>query len=485
MNAAQRQTIDDRLVGTVIGRYRVKQVLDRGGMGAVYLAEHMLIGKSVVIKLLRPDLSHHEEMVARFFNEARAASAIRHPGVIEVFDFGHHSDGRAFIVMEHLDGHSLAHRLRRRGRLGEQEAAAIARSIAGVLASAHAAGVVHRDLKPDNVFLVPDPDASSGERVKVLDFGIAKLEGIEASKTRTGAVMGTPLYMSPEQARGAGAVDARADLYSLGCVLYHMITGRPPFVADGEGELIAMHLYSEPRPLRELVPAVSPALERVTMALLEKDPSTRTQTADELVEALAPIAGAVAAPILLRDDAQIAPSPSVTTPVAPSAAVVDGPLDAWFADSEVPVPASRVPSVFDSIAPVEKRSRRWWIVPAIAASVAAAMVTFALVRSVRDAGKDLDRPHVVERGQPGPMRNVIEDERVVAASSDTSFEEAPPAPPPETAVEEAAPPAPAPKPAAAPASKSHAAANRKPARAHHPKPTTTSSPNGSPLEPDI
>src|SRR5579862_22652 len=273
MPTEQRNTADGRLVGAVIGRYRIVRVLDRGGMGTLYVAEHMLLGKPVVIKLLRPDLSHHEEMVARFFNEAKVAAAIRHPGVIEIFDFGHHTDGRGYLVMEHLDGCSLQHRLRVRGRLSEHEAIAIARSVASVLAAVHARGIVHRDLKPDNVFLVPDPDATRGERVKVLDFGIAKLGGDDPSMTRAGALMGTPSYMSPEQARGAGEVDARADLYSLGCLLYHMLAGRPPFVSNGDGELIAMHLFAEPQPLCELVPDVSEAIVRATMSLLVKDPA--------------------------------------------------------------------------------------------------------------------------------------------------------------------------------------------------------------------
>src|SRR5262245_57567818 len=290
MTTESRRTPDENVIGTVIGHYRVTGVLNHGGMGAVYRAEHPLIGKPAVIKLLLPDLSSHEEMVHRFFNEAKAASAIRHPGIVEIFDFGYHTDGRAYIVMEFLDGESLGARLDARRRLAELDAAAIARSIAGALAAAHNKNIVHRDLKPDNVFLVPDPDLPTGERTKVLDFGIAKLTGelpTEVSRTRTGALMGTPLYMAPEQARGAGEGDARADLYSLGCMLYEMLCGQPPFMAEGSGEIIAMQLFAEPVPPRELVPALSPALERITMSLLEKHPDRRPQTAKDASDLLA------------------------------------------------------------------------------------------------------------------------------------------------------------------------------------------------------
>src|SRR5690349_23737248 len=147
MSTESRRTPDENVIGTVIGHYKVTEVLNQGGMGAVYRAEHPLIGKPAVIKLLLPDLSSHEEMVHRFFNEAKAASAIRHPGIVEIFDFGYHSDGRAYIVMEFLEGHSLAERMTDRGRLPELEAAVLARSIAGALGAAHAKNIVHRDLK--------------------------------------------------------------------------------------------------------------------------------------------------------------------------------------------------------------------------------------------------------------------------------------------------------------------------------------------------
>ena len=206
-------------------------MIGRGGMGAVYAGEHVLLGRSAAIKVLLPELSQKQDVVMRLFNEARAATAIRHPGIIEVYDFGWTPEGAAFIVMEHLEGETLGRRASR-ARLRWQSALAIARQIAGALAAAHGKGIVHRDLKPDNIFLVSDPEVPGGERIKLLDFGIAKLAGESSATvnvTETGSVMGTPTYMAPEQCRGV-AVDHRADLYSLGCIVFELCTGRPPFV---------------------------------------------------------------------------------------------------------------------------------------------------------------------------------------------------------------------------------------------------------------
>jgi serine/threonine protein kinase len=271
------------LVGTMLGSYRIHGELSRGGMGAVYRAQHAILERDVAIKLLRPELTQNAELMLRFVNEAKAASAIQHPGIIEVLDFGHAPDGRAYFVMEMLEGESLARRIELAGALPERDAANIARGIANALTAAHDKGIIHRDLKPDNVFLVADPDV--GERPKVLDFGIAKL--VDAARhTQTGALMGTPAYMAPEQARAASAIDLRADLYSLGCVLYEMLTGQPPFVALGAGEIIALQLFSEPTRPSERGVAVSPAVESIVMRLLEKNADDRYQSAAELVAAI-------------------------------------------------------------------------------------------------------------------------------------------------------------------------------------------------------
>src|SRR5678815_1043091 len=179
-----------------IGAYRIQRKLGEGGMGAVYLAEHALLGRQAAIKVLLPALSAQQEVVNRFFNEARSTTSIADPGIVQVFDFGYHTDGSAYIVMEFLDGEALDRRLARLGRLPVAEALRMCRQIASSLAAAHAQGIIHRDLKPENIFLVPDGEVSSGERSKILDFGIAKLSDNNPGKikTHTGALMGTPFY---------------------------------------------------------------------------------------------------------------------------------------------------------------------------------------------------------------------------------------------------------------------------------------------------
>jgi len=250
-------------------------------MGAVYLGEHTMLGRPAAIKVLLPALSQNREMVGRFFNEARAATAIRHPGIVEIYDFGFLPDGAAYIAMEMLDGESLASRLRRVGRLPASATIEIGRQVAAALHAAHSKAITHRDLKPDNVFLIRDPEI--GERVKLLDFGIAKLVTEDAgNRTRTGMVMGTPVYMSPEQCRGTAALDSRADLYSLGCMLYELLTSRPPFVAESAGDIIAHHLYFQPEPVRRHEASVPAPLEQLIMSLLAKDPGMRPNSAADV-----------------------------------------------------------------------------------------------------------------------------------------------------------------------------------------------------------
>jgi eukaryotic-like serine/threonine-protein kinase len=275
------------MLGRSLGNYNVVSKIGEGGMGVVYLARHLTLGRPVAIKVLHPALSSNQDMVTRFFNEARAATAVRNPGIVEVFDFGTLEDGSAYIVMELLEGENLGARIRR-GRLGVAATMTIVRAIARALQAAHEQGIVHRDLKPDNVFLVPDPELPSGERIKLLDFGIAKLAPTagEVSQTRTGMVMGTPTYMAPEQCRGAGTVDHRADLYALGCVAYQMMCGQPPFVSEGAGDLIARHLYFPPQPLRSLSPEIPADVDDLVLWLLQKDPAARPATAADLIRAI-------------------------------------------------------------------------------------------------------------------------------------------------------------------------------------------------------
>ncbi len=335
--------------GESVGSYRLLGAIGSGGMGVVYVAEHLLLGRRAAIKFLHPQVSGDPDMVERFFNEARAASAVKHPGIVEVYDFGY-LDGAAYLVMEYLDGESLLAHLRVDGSLQVDRAILLARKVAAALAAAHDAGVVHRDLKPDNIFLVRDaPDAAPEARGRVclLDFGVAKLlrsdGSFSASATASGVLVGTPAYMSPEQCRGGGQIDGRSDLYSLGCVLYGMLAGRPPFVGEGGGDVIAHHIFAVPEPPSAHRPGVPAELDAVVMRLLEKDPAKRFQNAREL--------GRVLADLAERIDSLDLPferQPTSRMPMVPAPAAAAPPLSA---PARVPGATPRPELVAPPVAP--------------------------------------------------------------------------------------------------------------------------------------
>ena len=281
------------MIGERYGNYQALSLLGEGGMGEVYLAEHPGIGRRVAIKVLRSEMGHDPQLLTRFLNEARAANAIRHPNIIEVLDSGTTAKGASYLVMELLEGESLSARIKRLSRLDERSAIEIAMQTASGLGAAHAKGIIHRDLKPDNLFVIPEESDASRERVKILDFGIAKLHvpSGDSLKTRTGTLMGTPIYMSPEQCLGTKEVDHRSDVYSLGIILYEMLTGRPPFLSEGFGELLTMHLHDSPPPLRSLTPQVGDAVERAIMRMLAKKPEDRFQSMADVRAALATASG--------------------------------------------------------------------------------------------------------------------------------------------------------------------------------------------------
>ena len=281
------------MIGERYGNYHALSLLGEGGMGAVYLAEHPGIGRRVAIKVLKSELDHDPQLLSRFLNEARAANAIRHPNIIEVLDSGTTDRGASYLVMELLEGESLSARIKRLSRLDEKSAIEIAMQTASGLGAAHAKGIIHRDLKPDNLFIIPEASDAARERVKILDFGIAKLHALagDSLKTRTGTLMGTPVYMSPEQCLGTKEVDHRSDIYSLGIIVYEMLAGQPPFVSEGFGELLSMHLHEKPSSLLELAPQVSPEVEFVVMRMLAKKPDNRYQSMTEVRAALAAAAG--------------------------------------------------------------------------------------------------------------------------------------------------------------------------------------------------
>ena len=280
--------------GTQVGAYRILRQIGEGGMGAVWLAEHAMLGRRAAIKVLHPEYSQRQEIVARFFNEARAATRVTDPGIVQIFDFGHHTDGSAYIAMELLDGESLDRRLERLGALAVPDALRIMRQASSTLGAAHAHGIIHRDLKPENIYIVPDPEVPGGERAKILDFGIAKLTGDVAPssvKTQASAIMGTPTYMSPEQCRGAGQVDQRSDVYALGCVLFTLLTGRPPFVADGMGALLVMHMSEAPPRPSALRHGVPPEVDALVLRCLAKNPAERFASGGELAIAIGVLTG--------------------------------------------------------------------------------------------------------------------------------------------------------------------------------------------------
>jgi eukaryotic-like serine/threonine-protein kinase len=283
------------VIGVQFGNYTTLALLGEGGMGSVYLAEHPAIGRRVAIKVLRSDFARDELALGRFVNEARAANAIRHPNIIEILDSGTTGAGLPYLVMELLEGEPLRTRLRRVVRLPTLEALDIAYLTASALAAAHGRGIVHRDLKPDNLFLIPDPNDPALPFVKVLDFGIAKLQrqpgqlgdrDDDSVQTQTGTLVGTPSYMSPEQCLGTKTLDQRTDIYSLGIILFEMLCGRTPFQSLGFGEMVHLHLNVAPPRPRSVEPEVPADIEELILRCLAKRPEDRFQSMEELMSVL-------------------------------------------------------------------------------------------------------------------------------------------------------------------------------------------------------
>jgi hypothetical protein len=299
----------DLAPGTMVGDYEIIGKIGEGGMGTVYSARHPLIDKRAAIKVIRPVLSASAEAVERFIREARAANQIGHPNIVDVFLFGRLLDGRQYYAMELLQGQSLGQRIKS-GHMTLPDIADILVPICRALEAAHEKGVIHRDLKPDNVILAE----VTGERprVKLLDFGIAKLarpDETRLERTRTGSMMGTPMYVSPEQARGR-RIDARTDIYSLGAMAFEMVLGRPPFLADNAMDIIAGHLNAAPPSPAALWPAIPPALDRLLLEMLDKDPEQRPTLA-RVRETLESLRTATATPL---PEPAVSPVGPITTP---------------------------------------------------------------------------------------------------------------------------------------------------------------------------
>ncbi len=386
-------------------------------MGAVYVAEHKLMSSEAAVKVLLPEYSNNKEVVDRFFNEAKAATMVQHPGIIKIFDFGYADDGSAFIVMELLKGDALSERLTD-GAMRESDVIRVTRQAARALSAAHAAGIVHRDLKPDNFIIVRDAEVSGGERVKLLDFGIAKLMGAQSAvKTRAGAAMGTPVYMAPEQCRGVPDIDHRADIYALGCVVFHMACGRPPFGDVEDVDILAIlgqHLY-EPVPLPHSInPDISTTLEQTILKMLAKEPGERFQTMDEVVDALDGLSGGRfqtspgerVPPELAAAIMGEAPPPKAASQTSPGAATrVLGTSEdnvAAAQKSTTPTTLGTSVSIITNVGvdPEPSKTKRW--IGIGVAVAAAAAVAFALVGTDGDAASAAKQPAEPPAVAPAP-----------------------------------------------------------------------------------
>jgi serine/threonine-protein kinase len=484
-------------VGQVLdGKYRLDALLAEGGMGAVYRATHVMLGKKIAIKLIRSELGASPEIVRRFQREARAATALNHPNIVSVYDLGQTPNGTLYIAMEFIEGPSLRAQIQAGHGIAPVRTIAILRQVASALSTAHKHNIIHRDLKPQNVMLTTGPDGS--EQAKLVDFGIAKTFDESTQLTSLGSALGTPYYMSPEQIEGR-PVDARSDLYALGIILYEMLVGEVPFSDQSTPAVLVKQLKERPPRPSLKNPAVPPALEAIALRCLEKDPGQRFQSADEFTAALndaaatitdtsgvatMPMAAmparattptAASDPTLLSAPAQ---SNAAAAPVQPVAAIAGQPAMAASSAPQasqgaaqtpgtkptVPVaqqsPASADPSV---VAAAQRKPSS--IVPLMA--VAALLLFIAggyLVWSQRQSSTPAAPPPDAQADAPKTTPAMAPQEPATqapaASSSSTSAQTPPPGPPPPLP-----PPAdPAPTPSTSPAASSQPPATATPTK---------------------
>jgi len=390
--AAVLQRLEDPLIGrTLAGKYKIEKLIKTGGMGSVYRGKHVLMDKTVAIKVLRPALAGDDTVVARFSREAKAASKISHPHAVSVTDFGEAENGVVFLVMEYLDGRTLKEVIVSEGRLSLDRTVNIVRQVAGALDAAHAQGVIHRDLKSENIMLVQH---DGDEWAKVLDFGIAKIcqphGAVESDITHANLVVGTPQYMSPEQCSQSGALDARSDVYSLGIILYEMLAGRVPFAGES-ATVIMMKQVQDPAPsVLSSRPELPRTVEGVIQKALAKQPIDRYQSAGELSSDLMKAASVESA----SDPALAALAVAQTVPNAPAVGTLED------ADEVTVVrPRPEVTPLPSNVQPrpelTADRFNPWRVmVPAAIVLIAVFAVVFLLTRS---SSSPVDQT----QGQPG------------------------------------------------------------------------------------
>ncbi|HVU51764.1 MAG TPA: serine/threonine-protein kinase, partial [Polyangia bacterium] len=371
---------DDPLIGLVLSdRYRIVRKLGEGGMGAVYQAEHALIEKRLALKVLFPELTRRADLVARFLQEAKAASRIGHENVIDISDFGQSPEGLVYIAMEYLDGEDLGRLIKTKGPQPWTRARPILMQIAKALRAAHEHGIIHRDMKPENVFLIRREGRP--DFVKVLDFGIAKSvneDGDTPRLTQAGMIFGTPEYMSPEQAQGQ-TPDHRVDVYAVGCLMYHLLTGDVPFRADNFMGILTKHLLEPVVPPRQRNPraAIPIDVEAVCLRALEKDRDKRWQDMDQLYRALGTAGGEP-----FEASGAYTPSPDLRFPVLAQA----NPRARESRTELAPPPASPTGGHFDDERPVVRTAAGLKLGGAfVAVALAAVLVVLALRPSSKPA----------------------------------------------------------------------------------------------------